>query len=105
MGKMTERFNALTARRRFILVFSICLAICLPVIPITIHSDRRILEQLSDFQFGLFALVLCVGYAALLAGMGMICEKTHTWMSRKKASNHTSDGIRQPADGAPKPSR
>ena len=74
MGKLKQRFDALPSTKRFAVAFFILLAICLPAIPITIHSDHRILQHLSDTQFALFTLLLCIGYAALLAGAGHIGE-------------------------------
>ena len=85
MGKLTNKFNGLSAGRQFVVLFSICFIILLPVIPLTIHSDRRILQQLSDFQFLLFALVLCVGYAALLAVAGWLGANIQIRIIEKKS--------------------
>lgn len=87
MGKLKDRFDALPTAKRFAVVFCICLVICVPAIPIAVHSDRRILQDLSDIQFTFFALGLCIGYAALLAVAGLVGEI----VLNKRKKNHESN--------------
>jgi hypothetical protein len=40
-----------------------------------------------------------------IIGVGWLGCVVGVWTRKKRRANHTSDGIRQPADGSPKPSR
>ena len=71
MNRIRNRFNALSARTRFLVSFSILFVVCLPAIPLVLHSDRRVYPEWSDAQFAVFGILLCAGYAAFLAGCGV----------------------------------
>ena len=70
MRKLNQKFMALNARRQFGVSFGIFL-FCLPVVPLALHDPRRILPEWSDWQFALFAVLLCAAYAAFLAASGV----------------------------------
>jgi hypothetical protein len=67
MRKLSEKFARLSARTRFLVLFSILFIICVPAIPLVLHSDRRIYPEWSDKKFAAFGVFLCAAYAAFLA--------------------------------------
>ena len=62
----------MSARRKFTVVFIAIFMICLPAIPLVLHDDHRILQQLTDLEFILFGILLCAAYGAFLSGCGLL---------------------------------
>jgi hypothetical protein len=75
MSKLSDKFNRLSRQAKFWYLFAILFVLDLSALLLVLHDGRRIFPSWSDFQFVLFGVVLCAGYAALLAGCGVYCER------------------------------
>lgn len=79
------KFNNLSNKKKFLILFSIAFFLGLLAIPIVINSERRILQNLSNAEFCLFGLLICFFYAAFLSAFAIGCSNViNKYKSRNK---------------------
>jgi uncharacterized membrane protein len=75
MAKLLEKFNRLRARTKFGITFLIIFILGLLGIPAVLSDHSERLPPWPKWEFAAVWIFITAGYAALLAGFGVLCEQ------------------------------
>ena len=76
--------------KTWIITFLICFLLGIIAIPVALHSERRIYQDLSDFEFILLAICIAAGYSLLLSSISVF--GTYYYIKRKTNKISSTDG-------------